>query len=249
MDNAITFGAQAQTYASSRPGYPEELFDWIGSQAPATDKVWDVGTGSGQAAQSLVAIFSQVYATDIDSQQVGQAIQHERIKYSCSPSHESGLPSNFVDAITVATALHWFSPKLFWDEVVRVAKPGAIFCGWTYHRAITDDDVQKILIEPILDIVEPYWSEGNRLSWRGYSHDELAMPFNVIEMPEFECRLSWTPNQIANLIRSWSAHKKARLDGHQERLNQIEQKAIHDLGNMPRLFILPLNTLAGRIAL
>ena len=67
MDNARTFGAQAQTYASARPHYPPELYDWIASQSPALDKVWDVGTGSGQAAVSLAERFSQVYATDIDS--------------------------------------------------------------------------------------------------------------------------------------------------------------------------------------
>ena len=33
MDNARTFGAQAQTYASARPHYPPELYDWIASQS------------------------------------------------------------------------------------------------------------------------------------------------------------------------------------------------------------------------
>ena len=66
-------------------------------------------------------------------------------------------------------------------------------------------------------------------------------------MPEVECHLSWTPTQIAALITSWSAHKKARMDGHEERLVQIEQKALRELDDKARPFILPLNTLAARV--
>ena len=73
------------------------------------------------------------------------------------------------------------------------------------------------------------------------------MPFEVINMPEIECHLSWTPTQIAALITSWSAHKKARMDGHEERLVQIEKTALLKLGTAPIPFVLPLNTLAGRI--
>jgi len=247
MDNAITFGAQAQTYAAARPGYPDALFDWIAAQARAADKVWDVGTGSGQAAVSLAERFSHVHATDIDLAQIGQAAKHSRITYAQAPADASGLPPNSMDAITVATALHWFDHKPFWDEVRRMAKDGAIFCAWTYYRAITDSDVQDKLMTPVLDIIEPYWSEGNRLSWRGYSPNELAMPFEVIPMPDFECNLSWSPRQISALVTSWSAHKKARLDGHEDKLRRIEEAALAALGDQPRSLVLPLNTLAARI--
>ena len=81
MDNARTFGAQAQTYASARPHYPSELYDWIASQSPALDKVWDVGTGSGQAAVSLAKWFSQVYATDIDREQIAHAAEHPVLSF------------------------------------------------------------------------------------------------------------------------------------------------------------------------
>ena len=161
IENAMTFGAQAQIYASSRPHYPSELYDWIAEQAPATDKVWDVGTGSGQAALSLAEKFSQVHATDIDNEQIAHAAEHPRIHYGQAPAHSSGLPPNSVDAVTVATALHWFDHKLFWEEIRRVAKPNALFCGWTYHRCYTDPDVHEQLIEPVLEIIEPYWAEGS----------------------------------------------------------------------------------------
>ena len=209
--------------------------------------VWDAGTGSGQAALSLAQRFSHVHATDIDASQIASAPDHARIDFLKASAHQSGLPDNSVDVITVATALHWFDHKLFWKEIARVARPGALFCAFTYHRAKTDDDVQKLLIDPVLELIEPYWAEGNRLSWRGYHADELNMPFEVLDMPEFRCELSWTPPQIAAFVRSWSAHLKACKDGHAQALMDIERGALAGLGQAERPFILPLNTLAARI--
>ena len=73
MENALTFGAQADTYKSARPGYPDVLFDWIAEQSFHTQLVWDVGTGSGQAALALAQRFARVHATDIDPAQLQQA--------------------------------------------------------------------------------------------------------------------------------------------------------------------------------
>ncbi|GMN74889.1 hypothetical protein TIFTF001_054477, partial [Ficus carica] len=47
------FIKQAKQYAENRPDYPKELFEFIASKTPLHGLVWDVGTGSGQAAQSI----------------------------------------------------------------------------------------------------------------------------------------------------------------------------------------------------
>lgn len=247
MENATTFGAQAGAYASARPTYPDELFEWIASQAPTKRLVWDVGAGSGQATVALVDHFSIVRATDIDQAQVEQAPRHMRIHFAQGAAHTSGLAANCVDAVTVATALHWFDLNKFWQEVRRVARPDALFCAWTYHRAITDADIQTLLLDPIQEVISDYWSDGNRLSWRGYSKDEVQMPFETLACPEFVCNLKWTPAQIAALIRSWSAHKKARMDGHADQLASIEHEALSKLEDTPRSLVLPLHVLAARI--
>jgi len=249
MENAKTFGTQARAYASARPTYPTELFDWIQSQAPKTERAWDVGTGSGQAALTLADRFIEVRATDIDLAQIEQAATRSNIRYSQSPAHNSGLPSNSMDAITAATALHWFDMKLFWKEVIRVGCPNAIFCAWTYHRAKTDQDVQRILLDPILKVLSPYWAEGNRISWRGYSASALKMPFETLLTPHFACSLQWKPTEIIAFVRSWSAHKKARLDGHTNILNSLEYEGLSKLDDKPRSFILPLHIIAAKVVI
>ncbi len=247
MDNAATFGTQAECYASARPQYPDALIGWISQQAPAVGRVWDVGTGSGQAAIALAETFQQVHATDWDSAQIAQAPPHPRIHYAQAEAHHSGLSPRSVDAITAASALHWFDWKRFWPEVERVARPGALFCAWTYHRIETDDDLYTIFIDPVSRIIAPYWSEGNRISQTGYTAKTLGMPFDVIKTPPFTCSLLWTPAQLAAFVTSWSAHKQARMDGHEQALARIERTALSALDAHPRPVYLPLNVIAARI--
>ncbi len=247
MDNATTFGGNADAYVSSRPTYPNELFRWIAENAPGHLKAWDVGTGSGQAALNLSNYFSRVHATDIDHAQIKHAPRHPKIEFMTAPAHASHLSEGSVDAITAATALHWFDCEKFWKEVRRVACRGAIFCAWTYHAAKTHSDVRNALITPLADILEPYWSDGNRLSWRGYSKQELAMPFDEVDTPDFACRLEWKPVQIAAFVRTWSAYRKACLDGHADTLAAIEAEGLAKIEDKPWEFTLPLTCLAARI--
>lgn len=54
---ADLFLKQAKQYADSRPNYPPQLFRFIASKTPSHQLAWDVGTGSGQAAQSVRSLF------------------------------------------------------------------------------------------------------------------------------------------------------------------------------------------------
>ena len=246
-DNATTFGAQAETYAAARPTYPDALFDWIASEAPGSDLAWDVGAGSGQATVRLAERFARVHATDADPAQVAAATPHPRVTYEARPAHESGLPDASADAVTVATALHWFGFAKFWPEVRRTARPGALFAAWSYVWPEVDGETRTRLLAPVMALIEPYWSDGNRLCWRGYPPEEIAFPFAPVAAPAFACVLDWTPAQLAGFVRSWSAHLRAREDGHADALARIEADALAALGDAPRRVSLPLVMRAGRI--
>src|SRR5439155_1152709 len=56
------FSKQAADYAIFRPSYPQELFVYLGSVAPARQLAWDCGTGNGQAAVGLASVFARVIA-------------------------------------------------------------------------------------------------------------------------------------------------------------------------------------------
>lgn len=53
---AKLFNKQAKQYWEARPCYPQQLFHFIASATPSHDCVWDVGTGSGQAAAPVTPL-------------------------------------------------------------------------------------------------------------------------------------------------------------------------------------------------
>ena len=67
------FSAVAADYAGARPEYPDALFAWIASAAPARTQAWEAGCGSGQATRGLAAHFARVHATDPSAAQVAHA--------------------------------------------------------------------------------------------------------------------------------------------------------------------------------
>ncbi len=113
------FARVAADYAAHRPTYPEELFCWLASAAPACDLVWDCATGTGQAAVGLAGQFKQVWATDASASQIEAAAQAINITYQTAPADASGLPDSSADLVTVAQALHWFDLEPFYSSTAE----------------------------------------------------------------------------------------------------------------------------------
>lgn len=247
MDNATSFGKQSAAYAKGRPGYPPELYTWIAENSSGHERVWDVGTGSGQAAHALVKYYDQVHATDISPEQIKAATAHPKIAYLTTPAHLSNLPSNSVDAVTIATALHWFATDRFWTEVSRVSRTDALFAAWTYQLPRSDSVAQTEFLEPVLEIIDPYWADGNRICMAGYTAEILSCPFPTLDTPEFDAGGIWTGQQIVNFAESWSAHYRARADGLKDALDNLSRNFLKTYKNEALAISLPISLLAARI--
>ncbi|NNU15238.1 class I SAM-dependent methyltransferase [Parvularcula sp. ZS-1/3] len=247
-ENATSFGANARRYAEGRPGYPGELFDWIVSEAPGTACAIDIATGSGQAALSLAERFTHVFASDISEEQIAHAPIAPNITYAVASAEKTGFASGVADAVTVATALHWFDFPKFWEEVRRICKPGALFCGWTYGLTEAEPEVQRELLDEVLAIADPYWAEGNRLSLRGYQRDEIGFPFEEVTPPAIRMDLDWSVPRLIQMLETWSAVTRARADGHSATLDDLMEDAVRKFGDAPRRVSMPLTIVAGRVA-
>ena len=127
------FSKQSADYATFRPRYPQELFDYLGTIAPSRQLAWECGTGNGQAAVGLTSVFDRVIATDASERQISNAQAHERVEYRVAPAENSGLESRTVDLIMVAQALHWFDLDRFYAEVQRVLKPNGVLAASAYN--------------------------------------------------------------------------------------------------------------------
>ncbi|PKU87426.1 putative methyltransferase DDB_G0268948 [Dendrobium catenatum] len=180
---------QVKFYASIRPTYPPELFDFVASKAPSRQLAWDAGTGSGQAAVSLSSLFDSVVATDSSPELISHAPTHlSNIRFVVTPPslslpdlHRLVAPPGSVDLITVATALHWFDIPAFFGLARSVLRPGGVLAAWCYDGFVNIDGgrVDEIY-RGLMEATWPYVDEKVRaMVVEGYAGVEF--PFEAVE--------------------------------------------------------------------
>ena len=143
FDDRFAFAAGA--YASYRPRYPDALFDWLRARLPAAQRVWDCGTGSGQAAASLAERFQLVVATDPSLAQLAHAERANAPHYVAMTAEAGALVSGSMDLVTVAQALHWFDRGAFFLEARRVLVPGGLLAIWSYGLPSIEPAIDEVL--------------------------------------------------------------------------------------------------------
>jgi SAM-dependent methyltransferase len=223
------FSAQSRQYAQFRPQYPDALYEYLASLAPARSLVWDCGTGNGQAAVSLAKYFARVYATDASAEQIAHAYPHEKVEYHVEHAEHVGLEPASADLVTVAQAAHWFDFEKFHAEVKRVLKPNGVLALWTYGLPEISPRVDDALKRLYFDVLSGFWSERVR-----YVEDEyrtLPFPYEEIIPPAFTMETTWDRNQLMGFLDSWSATQKYRGQKGRHPLEEIWDEVAGDWMN------------------
>lgn len=202
------FSSLAGGYSRFRPGYPPELFAYLGSIAPATDLAWDCATGSGQAALALAPYFTSVIATDASQQQIAQARQHPALEYRVATAESSGLESGSVDLISVAQALHWFDLPGFMAEAQRVLKVRGVLAVWTYNLFRVTPMVDAVVDDLYWHTLKGYWPRERSMVEDGYAG--IVMPLAKLEPPQFHMSAHWDLEHLLGYLRTWSAVRRYR---------------------------------------
>jgi hypothetical protein len=202
------FSQHAASYADARPTYPASLMAFLASVSPARRLAWDVGTGSGQAAVLLGDEFERVVATDPSAEQLAHAKAHPRVEYRIGREAGSGLPGGSVDLVTVAQAAHWFDLPAFYDEVRRVAAPGAAIAMWCYSETNVSEAIDPVIAWFQHERIGPYWPAGREHVDAGYR--TLDFPFAPIAAPAFVMERPWTRDQLTAYLETSSALQRAR---------------------------------------
>lgn len=202
------FGAVAHAYASYRPHYPIVLFRWLADQVSGRGRVWDCGTGNGQAAVALASYFAEVVATDPSVEQLARADRTPGVHYVAATAERAALADRSVDAVTVAQALHWFDRPAFYREVARVLRPGGILAAWSYGLILLGDGLDAYVARFYRETVGPYWPSERALVDTGYAGIEF--PFREEHAPRFQMEADWTLPQFAGYVSTWSAVSRYR---------------------------------------
>lgn len=199
------FSNHSKQYAQFRPVYPDSLYKFIFSHVNEFNTAWDCGTGNGQAAQALATTFKTVLATDISVEQMNNAHKANNILYSVG-GEQTTFPDQSINLVTVAQAIHWFDRTKFYQEVVRVAKPGAIFAVWGYGLLRINNSIDPLIQSFYTNKIGSYWDKERHLIDEHYK--TILFPFEEIKAPEFNFSLLWTREQLQGYLATWSAVQK-----------------------------------------
>lgn len=201
------FSSQSDIYYKYRPGYPDELFQFILSFVREKNNAWDCATGNGQSAASLAKYFTNVYATDISQKQLDHAKILPNIHYSVQPAEQTNFPSSIMDLITISQGLHWLNFESFYKEVRRVAKPGACIAAWMYSLPTIEKEIDNLSHEVLYkEILGSYWDKERKHVDQNYR--TIPFPFDEKKCPVFHLKFEWTLDELAGYFNSWSAVSK-----------------------------------------
>ena len=223
LNNVQTFSQDSNQYARHRPQYPNELFLYLSELCESHDSAWDCATGNGQAAVSCARYFAHVEATDISAEQIQNSLVHPKVHYSVSPAEHTPFDNGSFDLVVVATAIHWFDLKQFFQEVDRVLKPRGVLAAWTYGLLEVEPEIDHLIARELLEPIDPFWASGNRQVMNGYR--DITLPFDEIRNPPaFTVQVEWNLEQLLAYLRTWSAVKIYLAELGSDPVEQIEPK-------------------------
>lgn len=222
MENRDSFGLDASGYLRFRPTYPQALFDYLASLTAEQEAALDCATGNGQAAVDLAARFARVAAFDASESQIAAAIRRPNIEYRVGTAEALPFPGERFDLFTAAQAAHWFDLPRFYDQVRAAAKPGAILAIWGYSYCRIDETVDDVVRRALLDPIQPYWAEGNKVIL--YRYRSIDFPFEEIPWPGFRSLHRWTRDGYMQYLRTWSAVKKFALEQGFDPVGRLEHE-------------------------
>ncbi len=202
------FSGHAGVYAQFRPHYPAALFDYLAAQTRAHERVWDCGTGSGQAAVALAERFAMVVASDPSVRQLVHAAGHRRVAYCAATAEAPPLATASCDLITVAQALHWFDTARFFAAARRVLRPGGVLAVWCYELMQVVPAVDAVVTRFYRDVVGDYWPPQRRLVEEGYR--SLDFPFAEWQAPPLAIEAQLDLPALQGYLDSWSAAQRYR---------------------------------------
>ena len=200
------FSKHSLRYKQARPDYSIQIVKEILKHVPERTFAWDCGAGSGQFTQLLAPYFDHVVATDISEAQLQQAPYFENVSYQVQAAEQTSIPTQSIDLVTVAQAIHWFDFDAFYKEVKRVLKPQGVFAAIGYGLIEVQDAAINSLVQQLyFETLNGYWDSERRYIDECYQ--TIPFPFQEKAVPTLSLQYQWTAQQLLSYLNIWSALK------------------------------------------
>ena len=162
MNPTERFTSRVSDYARYRPGYPEELVDWLENEAGLARRgqVVDVGAGTGISAELFLRRGYRVTAVEPNAAMRAEAMRRlgdvPGFAAVDATGERTGLPNGYADMVLCAQAFHWLDGAAAAQEFRRVIRPGGLITVLWNERRTTGEGLEQGLEELLKDCSEEY---------------------------------------------------------------------------------------------
>jgi SAM-dependent methyltransferase len=143
-DATERFGGRVEYYIKYRPGYPEEVLQFLQQELKLEPGavIADIGSGTGISSELFLKTRHKVFGVEPNAEMRKAAETHlSRYPNFISidgKAEVTGLPECSIDLIIAGQAFHWFDRELSKKEFIRILKPsGWVVLLWNDRRQDT----------------------------------------------------------------------------------------------------------------
>jgi ubiquinone/menaquinone biosynthesis C-methylase UbiE len=160
-DSKKRFSNRVENYIKYRPGYPEEIINFLSKEINLTSswKIADIGSGTGILSElflknknAVLGVEPNAEMRNAGEQQLKRYINFRSINGS---SEITTIESSSIDLITAGQAFHWFDIGKSKKEFSRILKEnGCVLLIWNNRKIDTSlflKDYEKLLINYSID--------------------------------------------------------------------------------------------------
>jgi ubiquinone/menaquinone biosynthesis C-methylase UbiE len=173
------FSDRVANYVKYRPGYPDDLIDFIVQQTNLSgDKIIaDIGSGTGISAKLFLEKNYTLYGVEPNEPMRQAAEEYLRpfpkFQSINGSAENTNLPGNCIDLIICAQAFHWFNNRETKNEFIRIAKENAsLTLIWNDRKA--NEPFQQAYEKVIQDFSIDY----NEVTHRNISEEQVRSFFH-----------------------------------------------------------------------
>jgi SAM-dependent methyltransferase len=152
----MIFGHDAATYDLARPGYPDEIFEYVTTRISGRDLL-EIGAGSGKATVGFADGFRRITCLE-PSVEMASILQHRNlpgVTVEVSTFEEWNPIPDCFDLVYAAQAWHWVDEATGFGRVLAVLKPGGVLAliwnvptdRYGRFRDIYEEFAPEVLVE------------------------------------------------------------------------------------------------------
>lgn len=238
------FGANSERYNSARPDYPLRVYEILREHGAAQkeSRVFEIGAGTGQATEPLLALGCKITAIEPDSRladTLGNRLNHygSSLEIIRSSFEDSLLPSATFDLGVAATSFHWLQSDTALTSVFELLRPGGWWSMWwtVFGDPANMDPFQhrtQALFQPLN--LSPSHAAGSNRPFA--LEKELRMAelqtagFRDVVYEEIRWSPTLTTRQVVALTATFSPVSSLPEEERTRFLSQIEQISDEEFG-------------------